>query len=494
MKKTFYYPVKRSPSRISRRNKFACYLTDATKTAAEIAEEEALKDLPEDTDEIKTLKAIKRIGKQAEKFNAMLGDKADKTVIKELTDKVTELQNGIETMANAAAMKLIKDINDNNEKLWKQVIELQEEAAKKKEEEEGGVKGKKGEIVTTKQVQDFVSATFKDNKKTHEPARIEIKAAEIFGYPQTFLPGAQIDAFTGRYIDPVLYAARRKSNLILDNFRIGSISVPKLIFLVKIEDGTDAGASSGDSGGADWILSGEIKPLRSFRLTTGEALAKKVAIFSTLEDKIIKDVASLENWVREDLTLEMREKYNDGLLNNNPAVDPDAPLGMKTDAIQFTPSAAFNNTFVATQSTYIDQLTAVFAMMAHLKEEAGMAFVSWDVYYRILILKDNNLRYQNSNLVYTDSLGRLYISGVQIVPSDDEDIPSTHVLVVGRDLGFKMLNYGPFVFERGLNGEDFRYDRTSYRAYQEVLSYLPTHRENSVVYDTWANIILGIEA
>lgn len=487
--KVHYYQRSRN-----RHNRRACFLTDAPKTAAEIAEEEALKDLPEDTDDIKTVKAIKRIGKQAEKFNAMLGEKVDKATIKELTDKVEALQKGIETMANAEAMKLIKEINDSNEKLWKQVAEVQEEMAKKKEESQEEKKGKKIQIVTTKQVEDFVNATFKDGKKTHEAARIEMKAAENFGYPQTFLGGAQIDAFTGRYIDPTLYIARRKRNLILDNFTIGSIPVPKLIFLVKIEDGTDAGASSGDSGGADWILSGEIKPQRSFRLTTGEANAKKVAIFATIEDKLLKDVPSLENWIREDLTLEMREKYNDGLLNNNPAVDADAPLGMKTHAIQFTPTTAFNNAYTANQSTYIDQLGAIFAMMDHLKEQAGLAFVSGSVFYKILLLKDSNLRYQNSNLVYTNNLGQLYINGVQVIPCDDEDIDDSHVLVTGTDLGFKMLNYGPFVFERGLNGEDFRYDRTSFRAYQEVLSYLPTHRENSVVYDTWANVKAGIEA
>jgi hypothetical protein len=45
-----------------------------------------------------------------------------------------------------------------------------------------------------------------------------------------------------------------------------------------------------------------------------------------------------------------------------------------------------------------------------------------------------------------------------------------------------------------MNGEDFREDKTSYRGYQEVLSYLPEQRQNSVMYDTLANIALGIEA
>lgn len=446
---------------------------------------------PGDSDEIK---AIKTIGKQVEKFNEVLGDKADKTVIEELTKQVAELQKGIETMKADDISKMLKDINDGNEKLWKQVVELQEQAAKDKEQSTG--KAKKGELVTTKQVEDFVKATFKDGRKTHESAKIEMKAAEIFGIPEFFEggPSTVVDAFTGRMIDPELYQRRRKKNMILDYFDIQTINVPKLIFLVKIEDGDDSGSASGDSGGADWILSGEAKPMRSFRVTTGEVEAKKVAIFGTVEDKLLKDVASLENWIREDFMDEMREKTNDGLLNNNPAVDPDAPLGAKTNAIQYTATPGYANAFTASSTNVIDQIIAGIALMAFNKEEAGRVFVASDVFYKIQHLKDNDGRYQNSTLVYTNNVGQLFIAGVPITWVDEEDIPSTHVMIVARDPGFKIKAYGPLVFERGLNGEDFRYDRTSYRGYQEFLSYLPTHRENSIMYDTFANIQAAIEA
>ena len=454
------------------------------------------KELPDDTEEIKTVKAIKRIGKQVDSFKTVLGEKANAEEFKTLNETMIALQKDIATMKAEDVTASIKAINDGNEKIWKQIVEMQEEAAKKKDEGQGGNKAGK-QLVTTKQVQDFITATFKDNKKTHDYARIELKAAENFGYPQFFDGGAGtvIDAFTGRFVDPTLYQRRRKRNLILDNFSIGSIAVPKLIYLVKMEDVTGGdGSSSGDAGGADWILSSEAKPQRSFRVTTGEVEAKKVAIFGTIEDKLLKDVSSLENWVREDFMSEIMEKYNDGLLNNNPAVDADAPLGMKTNAILFTATPAFANQYVATESNYIDQILAALAMMAYNREAAGTAFVSTDVYYALLGLKDTNLRYQNSGLVYTNNLGELFVFGTKIYAADQEDIPSTHLMVTGADLGFKMLNYGPLVFERGLNGEDFRYDRTSYRGYQEVLSYLPTHRENSVMYDTWANIKAGIEA
>jgi hypothetical protein len=226
----------------------------------------------------------------------------------------------------------------------------------------------------------------------------------------------------------------------LDNFSIGSIAAPKLIFLVKVEEG-DGNPVSGDPGGADWILSSEAKPMRSFRVTTGEAEAKKVAIFSTVEDKLLKDVSSLENWLREDLMMEMREKINDGLLNNDVAVDPKAPQGMKQEAILFTPTDGYDGTI--DDPNYIDMIFAIRAMFSNNFETLGQVSVNSDVYSRIMHLKDNEGRYQNNNLVYVNSMGQLFIGGVRVIEVIGDDVPSTHVLATGLDLGFKMFAYGP---------------------------------------------------
>lgn len=449
----------------------------------------------DDTDEVKS---IKMMGRQVHSFKKALGEKADAEEFKALNTKIDNLAKGIKDMEAAGISQAIKDINEANEKIWKQIAEVQEKLLEEKEAASGGKK--KGAFVETKSVEKFIKDTFgDDNKKTKAAASVEIhtnKAAENFGYATFFEGGPDTDqsAFTGRFIDPTLYQRKRKTNLILDYFDIKTINVPELVYLIKVEDGDDADSISGDAGGADWILSGEAKPKRSFKVTSAAVKAKKVAIFGTAEDELLQDVASLERWIREDFMDEMREEINDGLLNNNPAVNPDAPLGLKTNATQFSASPGYANKFVATSTTYIDQLIATFATMRYRREEAGIAFVTSDVWYLIQHLKDNDLRYQNNNLVYTNTLGQLYIAGVLIVPVDHEDIPSTHVLVVGRDLGFKIFAYGPMVFERGLNEDDFQHDRTSFRGYQRFLSFIPEQRENSVLYDTWDNIKAGIEA
>lgn len=449
----------------------------------------------DDTDEVK---AIKMMGRQVHQFKKTLGEKADATQFTELSTKIETLGKNIATMETATISQAIKDINEGNAKIWKQIAEMQEELLKEKEGNTGP--GKKKVFVATKDVEQFVKETFGDNhRKTKNEAKIEIatnKAAENFGYATFFEGGPDTDnsAFTGRVIDPTLYQRRRKTNIILDYFDIRTINVPELVFLVKIEDGDDPDSSSGDSGGAAWILSGAAKPKRSFRVTSQAVKAKKVAIFGTVEDELLQDVPSLERWIREDFMDEMREEINDGLLNNNVAVNPEAPEGLKTNATQFVASPGYANKFVANSTTYIDQLIATFATLRYRREEAGLAFVASDVWYLIQHLKDNDLRYQNNNLVYTNNLGQLYIAGVLIVPVDQDDIPSTHVLVIGKDLGFKIFAYGPMVFERGLNDDDFRHDRTSFRGYQRFLTFIPEQRENSVLYDTWANIKAGIEA
>lgn len=457
-----------------------------------------------DSDETK---AIKMMGRQVHAFKKALGDKADATQFAELSTKIDNLAKGLKTMETDAISQSIKDINEANAKIWKQLAEVQEQLLQEKEMTSGSKK--KVAFVETKAVENFIKETFEGaeekngkfraGKKTKKEASIEIhttKAAENFGYATFFegTPDTDQSAYTGRVIDPTLYQRRRKTNIILDYFDIRTINVPELVYLVKVEDGDDAGSSSGDAGGAEWILSGEAKPKRSFRVGSASVKAKKVAIFGTVEDELLQDVASLERWIREDFMDEMREEINDGLLNNNPAVNPDAPLGLKTNATQFAASPAYVNKFTASSTTYIDQLIATFATMRYRKEEAGIAFVSSDVWYLIQHLKDSELRYQNNNLVYTNTLGQLYIAGVLIIPVDQDDIPSTHVLVVGKDLGFKIFAYGPMVFERGLNDDDFQHDRTSFRGYQRFLTYIPEQRENSVMYDTWANIQAGIEA
>lgn len=439
------------------------------------------------------IKAIKAIGTQVEGFKGMLGDKADAAEFKKLEDQIKALEEGIETMKAAEISKAIEAINASNTAIHKQIADMQEEIAVGKEQ--GADKSnKRTELVATKDIEDFVKATFVNGSKTKDSARIEIKAAETFGYPQTFVGGAagtNISAFTGRLVDPQLNQRKRKRNLILDNFDIRVINVPTLVYLVKVEVG-DTNPVSGDPGSAAWILSGQAKPKRSFRVTTGTAEARKVAIFGTIEDKLLRDVPSFQNWIREDFMDEIKEAVNDGLLNNDPAVNALAPLGLKTNAVQYTVTPAF--ALNVEQANYIDALIAAIASMANSKEEADMAFVSSDVYYRIHNLKATDGKWLNNNLIYVNALGELYIAGVHIIPADIEDIPSTHFLLIAADLGFKIYAYGNMVFERGLNGTDFREDKTSYRGYQEFLSYIAENRENSVMYDTFANVFAAITA
>lgn len=456
------------------------------------------------SDKSKEIEAIEAIGKQIEGFKSDLGKKADATQFKAVEDTLLELRAlidklegevmGEEELAAEVEEEVeekMKKVNAFIEKTGKQIAELMEAVNQNKDGV--GIKSKKGEFVTRKQIEDFIAKTFVDNQKTSQKAAITLKAAEVFGYP-TFFEGGEgtdITAFTGRFIDPTLYQRKRKRNLILDNFTIETIPVPTLIYLVKEEIGS-GGESDTDPGSAEWIVSGAAKPMRSFRVTTGTVDAKKVAIFGTVEDKLLRDVASLENWIREDFTQEILEAVNDALLNNNPSVDPNAPLGLKQNAIQYGGTPAFSGQIE--DANYIDAIMAVAAYMATLHEKPGKVFVSDDVFYAMLVLKDNEARYQNNPLVYTNNLGQLYIGGVQIVPSDAEDVPSTHILAISDDLGFKIKAYGPMVFERGLNGTDFREDKTSFRGYQEFLSYIPEHRYNSVLYDTFANVIAEISA
>lgn len=443
------------------------------------------------------LAAIELVTKQVEGFNKILGDKADKSEFEKMNKALADLQKAMADNDSKAVSDQIKTINEGNEKIAKQIAEMQEDIAKSKDNSNKGKKivslfdedELKGQL-TKMFPGDRQKAAHGINLKINRDMVLVTKAAETFGY-STFFEGVEgvttdISAFTGRVIDPRLYERKRKKNFILDNFSIPSISAPILIYLEKIEVSGDD-ASSEDTGSAEWITSGGEKPKRSFRVTSTQVEAKKVAIFGTVEDKLLRDVPSLRNWIQTDFFQEIREAYNDGLLNNDPDVDPLAPLGLKQNAVQYSDVAAF----VIANPNDIDAIIAAIAQLARNHEEPDFVAVSTDKYYQLLALKDSQQRYQNNNLVYVSNLGTLYIVGVPIVMADVEDIPTANLMAVGKD-GFQIRNYGPLVFEAGLNGEDFRNDRTSFRAYQEVLSYIPSHRYESVIYDTFANIKTAI--
>lgn len=444
------------------------------------------------------LEAINKVGAQVEGFKKDLGAKADKAEFETISKNLKDLKEGLKDWSGEKIEAKMKEINDSIAKVGKQMEEMQEDVAKSKDK---GGKLKTIQLLDEADLTDQVKKFFPTNdsrNKNRDGIRINInrdivlatKAAETFGYASFFdgVAGTETDisAFTGRVIDPRLYERKRKRNFILDNFATPSIAAPILIYLEKMEVSGDD-ASSEDVGSADWIASGGEKPKRSFRVTSTQVEAKKVAIFGTVEDKLLRDVPSLRNWIQTDFTQEMREAYNDALLNNDPDVDDLAPLGLKQNAVQYSDVSGF----VIANANDIDAIIAAVAQLARDHEEPAYVAVSTDKYYQLLALKDSQQRYQNNNLVYVSNLGTLYIVGVPVIMADAEDIPTTHLMAVGVD-GFQIRNYGSLVFEAGLNGEDFRNDRTSFRAYQEVLSYIPSHRYNSVIYDTFANIKTAI--
>lgn len=404
---------------------------------------------------------------------------------------MTKELEAIEQVAkNVGEMK--KRHKEEIDALKTQMEEMQEDVQRSKE---GGPGRMKKAFVDQAEVKDFIAKTFDENGKTSHKATIKLNSDLVFKAAETmtsenFFTGSdttQPEVFTGYSLDPRLYQRQRKRNTILDHIPIETTNTPYLIYMNKVEVSGDNGSSE-DTGGAAWIVSDGEKPGRSFRVSSVKVEAKKVAIYSNVADKLLRDVGSLNNWLRDDLTSEVKEAYNDGLLNNG--VDTDAPLGIKENAVTFTVTPAFTNTVAS--PNLIDALVAAAASMIASKEQPWKFLISSDNYFSLFILKDSNQRYQNANLVYVSALGTVYVAGVPVFPVDDDDVDSDHFLLLGADLGFKIKNYGPLVFERGLNADDFRKDKTSFRAFQEVLSYIPADRYNSVMYDEIETVLNAI--
>lgn len=438
--------------------------------------------------ESEEMKALALIKEQVKTFNEKLEGTIDKDTFDKLNAKIEELEKELKTGEDIKDIDArITKINLENERLHNAVKQLELDKLKE-EAKEGGVDRSKQRAQFEKALREFSKSiaegrVFKENGK---PLELVIpKEVDEFTYPNTFEDGSEVSAFTGREIDPVLYSRRRKTNIILDYFDIRTINVPELIYLRKVDVDPDEEI---DYGGAAWIACGSSKPPRRFTLDTGVAKAKKVAIFNTIDDCLLEDVPSFLNWVRDDFNQEMDEAINSGLLNGG---DSNTPLGLKENAVTFVPTPAFDETIA--DPNEIDAIFAMAATMAENRETPAIVFVAKGVYYKIMALKDNNGRYQNNSLVYVNNLGELYIGGIRVVPVDSEDVDYNNALMIGADPGFKIRAYGGRTIETGLNKDDFEKDKTSIRGYQRFLSYIPEDRENSVMYDTWDNILSAIE-
>lgn len=459
-------------------------------------EEEAEEEEEEEEQEKSQEAELKKFLKNAAKLNEQVNSKASKKELANVTKQVEIIRKAVEDQNQKGVDAAILSVNDSFTKMWNEVV-------KKREDEADAAGGGKLTREEQKKAADIARANFlkslknedgeivlgKKAKLTLKSAEIITKAPETFGYGTSFVEGTDMTVFTGREIDPTLYQRRRKRNIIFDLFDIRPIAVPTLFYLSKVEEG--GAPDEENAGGAAWILCGEQKPKRSFKVTAEEVKASKVAIYGNIEDCLLNDVPSFNIWIEEDFRDELREEFNNGLLNNNPSTgDAKAPLGLKTNATQYSVTPSFNQAIP--QANEIDAIIAMAASMANNRERATVVAVSPDRYYKMLVLKDNNARYLNDERIYTDARGNLWIHGILIYEADVDDIPNTHFLLLGAEQGFKIRILEDAVLETGLNGEDFREDKTSFRAYMRVLSYIPEHREASVMYDTWTNVIAAI--
>jgi HK97 family phage major capsid protein len=359
--------------------------------------------------------------------------------------------------------------------------------------ERGMAPGKTSQkLVEESEIKSFIDQTFDGQSKTSNKASIKINSGLMFktgvmdsegfyGSPATYP-----EAVTGSTVDSTLYQAKRKRNLILDHIGITSITDPYLFYMEKQ---VVTGSGEDASGAAGWVTSAGEKPGRSFSVKTEKVEARKVAVFATVADKLLRDVGSFNNWIAEDLRAEVLEAYNDALLNSDGTGLE--PLGLKENAVTFTVTNAFANAIDT--PNLIDALIAAAAAMQESKEQPGRFLISDDNFFKLHIMKDQQSRYQNANLVYTSSRGQVYVAGVPVFAVDSADVDSNNFILLAADHGFKIKNYNSLILERGLNADDFRNDRTSFRCFQEVLSYIPEHRFNSVMYDSFENVLSAIE-
>jgi len=415
---------------------------------------------------------------------------AEKQLLEKVSQQAADIVEQLEGKADTSALSEVKESIDrlksmNEEQLAKHEAELSDMV----EKHNAAISALEGKLIEMKESGKKDGPTLREDirkgweaykgrnfpKATGERVAA-IKAAEVMVEGTTNVNGLIPQP---RYMD-VLNSAPNRSLSFIESLGLETTDAPAIIYMDKTnEEGAPATVADGGS-----------KPLRSFRVTEQRADAYKIAAYSTVGDNLLRDVASFESWVREDLTRELVDVAQTKLFSGAGSGSSDL-LGITTNAVDIDGALIPSFAGAVTSPTEIDCVLAAIAQIAASNFMADTVVLNSEIFYKIMALKNADNDYLAAHAgVYFEN-GVLYIGGVRVVVSNV--VPSTHLLAFQSGL-YKCFVYEDVVIEAGLNGTDFSEDQTSFRAYWRAITYLPSTKADGVFYDAFADVEAVLQA
>ena len=379
-----------------------------------------------------------------------------KSAIKADVEEATkELKSKLE-----AAEGKVKDLEDQNKKQQDHLDEMDVELQKKV--------GSK-EVIT---LESELEASKEKLEKAIEGEKVEIEVKAAADMTVSFVTGGNNPYIPKPEIESGLNTAPRKDPNVMDFADTGRTNSPHIVWINK----------TNEEGNAEFLNEGELKPLRSFKLSNEDSNAKKIAVRFRVSTETLDDIPMLAGEIRLDGIQEVNDQVAAALLSSTGAgADAKKPKGV----IAYS-SAYSLTTITGEDPDYYGAIRAGAAQIRSLKFRPNAAFVNPIDGANMDLKKGANGQYVLPPFTTADGQR---IGPMRIVESDE--ITPGKVLI-GDMKRFHIRYYKGIRIEIGLDGNDFSENMRTIIVERRLHAYVKSVDTGAFLYDDFANIIAAI--
>lgn len=382
----------------------------------------------------------------------------------------TAMKKAATEAANGVKVELEKEINslkEENKTLKKTTEDQQKHLDDLDVDLQKNRGGQKAETL-----EDELEASKELLTKAADGEKVEIELKAPASMTVSFVTGGNNPYIPNPQIESGLNSAPRTEPNVMDFADTQRTNSAHIVWINKVNE----------EGNAQFIGEGELKPLRSFKLSNEDSNAKKIAVRFRVSTETLDDIPMLAGEIRADGIQEVNDQVAAALLSSTgTGADAKKPKGVVAYA------SAYSLTSVKGEDPdYYGAIRAGAAQIRSLKFTPNAAFVNPIDGANMDLKKGANGQYVLPPFTTADGQR---IGAMRIVESDE--IPVGKVLI-GDMRRFHIRYYKGIRVEIGLDGNDFSENMRTIIVERRLHAYVKSVNTGAFVYDDFANIIAAI--
>lgn len=224
-----------------------------------------------------------------------------------------------------------------------------------------------------------------------------------------------------------------------------------------------------EDGDAAWTAEGALKPLVDFDLKTTDYTSKEVSAATQVSEKMLFDIDRLMGEIEKKIISLVDLKEENGILFGTGTGND--PVGVTEVASAYV----LDGISVVEPNNY-DAIVAAYTQLISLEHNPNACYVNPIDWANMKLRKDANNQ-------YVVNLPGQVIDGLPIIPKNQ--IPVGYFLI-GDFTKATGLDYKALEIVPGYEGDNFRKAIVTLRGIKEIIFYVPTNQHNAFVYDQFS--------